>query len=726
MKRSKVIIGLTSTALVLPMGAVAAAAVDVPAEATEWTEWVSDDGGPAGRELPAISADGRYVVFVARSSALKGVYIKDRKLPDKKAWQLWAGDAFNPDISADGEYVVWANYGTPKVVYRLEWQDSGAVPEVVSVADDERVPSVVSDYPSISGDGRYVAFQSMDKTLDAEAVPGKSGGGPNKVYVRDTKLGTTEMVSVVDVDTGDQIVNGNAIKPDITPDGRYVAFASDASVLQGIEEDGHEELPTAAAEEEEETATQVYLRDRLAKTTTPVSLASDGIAFGDLGSALEYGPSVSYDGTLVAFESDATNLVSGDTNDDTDAFLRDMTTKSTKRISLDDEGDQVDLPDPDAYLALAAKPGGGGGGGGESEDLTPNVGAGPVVSGDGDFVAFESLAALTPDDENTRSSTCTPEDGETVSDTVHVSDVYRYAVSDGDIDRQSVANDVEGAFEAEGYRIDGMTGLCTPVRNGTDPAISEDGTRVAFVSNGNLSGIVLEEDEDEGEGESDGEAIEPSTFLHRPNPEPDVVAPTSKATGTAYVNTKKFLAEYVAADEAFPSSGVAKVELWLMRPGETRFTKRQVDLADAVDGKFTVLSRVSGKYRYYTVAVDKAGNVEATPAKADAVTKVDLVAPSITKAKVVPSPFDISRDGKAVFKMTVSEKTSTTFLVKRNGVVVKRFATELSPEGLVTQTWRGRTDAGRLVVNGDFVVVMKAQDLAGNASLVRVGLRVTR
>jgi len=725
MKRSKVIIGLTSTALVLPMGAVAAAAVEVPAEPTELTEWVSDNGGPAGRELPAISADGRYVVFVARSSALKGVYVKDRKLPDKKAWQLWAGDAFNPDISADGEYVVWANYGSPKVVYRLKWRDTGAVPEVVSVADDERVPSAVSDYPSISGDGRYVAFQSMDKALDAEAIPGKAGGGPNKVYVRDTKLGTTEMVSVVDVDTGDQIVNGNALKPDITPDGRYVAFASDASVLQGIEEEGHEELVTAAAEEEEETAAQVYLRDRTTKTTTPVSLASDGIAFGDLGSALEYGPSVSDDGTLVAFESDATNLVAGDTNDDTDAFLRDMAAKSTKRISLDETGAQVDLPNPDAYLALAAKPGGGGGGE-ESDDLTPNVGAGPVVSGDGEFVAFESLAALTPDDENTRSSTCTPEDGETVSGTVYVSDVYRYAVSAGDIDRQSVANDVEGAFEAEGYRIDGMTGLCTPVRNGADPAISEDGTRVAFVSNGNLSGTFLVEDEEEGEGESDGEAIEPNTFLHRPNPEPDGVAPTSKATGAAYVNTKKFLAKYVAADDTFPSSGLAKVELWLMRPGETKFTKRQVDLADAIDGRFTVASRVSGKYRYYTVAVDKAGNVEATPAKADVVTKVDLVAPKITKAKVVPSPFDISRDGKAVFKMTVSEKAYTTFLVKRNGVVVKRFVTKLSPKGLVTQTWRGRNDAGRLVVNGDFVVVMKAKDLAGNAGLVRVGLRVTR
>jgi len=725
MKRSKVIIGLTSTALVLPMGAVAAAAVEVPAEPTELTEWVSDNGGPAGRELPAISADGRYVVFVARSSALKGVYVKDRKLPDKKAWQLWAGDAFNPDISADGEYVVWANYGSPKVVYRLEWQDTGAVPEVVSIADDERVPSAVSDYPSISGDGRYVAFQSMDKALDAEAIPGKAGGGPNKVYVRDTKLGTTEMVSVVDVDTGDQIVNGNALKPDITPDGRYVAFASDASVLQGIEEEGHEEVVTAAAEEEEETAAQVYLRDRTTKTTTPVSLASDGIAFGDLGSALEYGPSVSDDGTLVAFESDATNLVAGDTNDDTDAFLRDMTAKSTKRISLDETGAQVDLPNPDAYLALAAKPGGGGGGE-ESEDLTPNVGAGPVVSGDGEFVAFESLAALTPDDENSRSSTCTPEDGETVSGTVYVADVYRYAVSDGDIDRQSVANNVEGAFEAEGYRIDGMTGLCTPVRNGADPAISEDGTRVAFVSNGNLSGTFLGEDEEEGEGESDGEAIEPNTFLHRPNPEPDVVAPTSKATGAAYVNSKKFLAKYVAADDTFPSSGLAKVELWLMRPGETKFTKRQVDLADAIDGRFTVASRVSGKYRYYTVAVDKAGNVEATPAKADVVTKVDLVAPKITNSKVVPSPFDISRDGKAVFKMTVSEKAYTTFLVKRNGVVVKRFVTKLSPKGLVTQTWRGRNDAGRLVVNGDFVVVMKAKDLAGNAGLVRVGLRVTR
>jgi Tol biopolymer transport system component len=935
MKRSKSFVCL-GTALLVASGSLSAPALAevVTDPPLSTTEWISDDGGSAGRELPAISADGRYVVLVGRSSAYAGVWIKDRAQPEKKAWRLATGFLFNPDISADGKVVAWSLYGSGEggqAVYVLEWQKPGATPEMVSLSDSGTPASGTTDYPSLSEDGRYVAFQSMDTTLDADALAGPQGGGPNKVYVRDRLAGDTQMVSVADTDAGDVIVNGNAVRPDITPDGRYVTFASDAGILQGTVEEGHDEVSATA--EEEDSFQQVFVRDRQAGTTTPVSLAADGTTFGDGGSSTEYGPTISDDGMKVAFESDASNLVAGDTNGDTDAFVRNMATGKTFIVSLDEDGEPVDMVNPEAELAALAGPGGGGGGGGgEGEsgpDLTPNIGAGPAISGNGEFVAFESIAALTADDLNgVGESTCTDAEG-TYTEEIPIADVYRVAIGDdavvaGSLARQSIPNDVEGAFEAWGFRIDGMTGLCTPGFNGADPAIARDGSRVAFVSAGNLVGRTVEEEDHEGEAVTDGDGIEPSTYLHREymvpesvatgpeyvgtltwkigftatdgdvdagldtidlyvdrpdgttgnyelagslpgavsgeftfdstgvlgiyrfytvatdmvghvEPAPstpdvtvdytDITPPVSKASGPAMNRTGSWTVTYESSDPGTPALGVVKVELFVKapgsssykstmtdttldgkfafaagdegayafytvatdkagnvekapagadfttvfdktapvseassrplvnksafvvsyrhgdgdgsgvervalfvkRPGAAAFVRAQVDVGADVDGRFRVAARAGdGVYRFYTVAADVAGNREAVPVVADTLTRVDTKAPGIRNPRVVPSPFDISDDKPALFRMRVTERSQKTFLVKRNGVVVKRMQTRFTPRGLVTRKWFGKNDAGRLVLDGRYVVVMKAKDRAGNMSVARVPLRVTR
>lgn len=534
------------------------------------TMWVSDDGGSAGRELPAMSADGRYVVLAGRSSAYNGVWVKDTT-SDGPATRLASGTLFNPDISPDGNVIAWAKYGTGdsggQAVYVVQkspgqsWTEFATdelEPELVSVSDTTGLKADgPTDFPSLSEDGRYVAFQSMDKTLDAEALPGPTGGGPNKAYVYDRQTGDTEMVSVADTDEGDVIVNGNAVKPTITPDGNYVAFASDAGILQGSSEDDSDHATVAAEEDEAESFQQVYLRDRGGQTTTPVSVALEQLdpevtAFGDGGSATSYGPSISDDGNLVAFESDASNLVADDTNGDTDAFVRDMTTGETTRVSVDVNGEQVDLS-------------------------------------------------------------------------------------------------------------------------------------------------------------------------------PDSAKPQSRARARAYANTSPLAVRYSASDPIFPSLGVAEVQLWVRKPGEDVFTLRQKDKGTAIDGKFAVRTRgVNGLYRFKTVAVDGNGNVEDTPAVADARTRLDTVKPVIRRATVAPAPFDISDDGSTTFTFRVNEKGHRTFLVKRNGIVVKRFAAQLHPRGVVKKSWKGRNDAGRTVVDGRYVVVMRAVDLAGNRSVARVPVRVTR
>jgi archaellum component FlaF (FlaF/FlaG flagellin family) len=127
------------------------------------------------------------------------------------------------------------------------------------------------------------------------------------VFVRDIVAGTTTRVSVAS--DGAQ-ANGSCYEPSISADGRYVAFESLASNLVPGD--------TNAVPGDPWTGLDVFVRDTVAGTTTRVSVASDGTeANGDTGE-----PSISGDGRYVAFESWASNLVPGDTNERYDVFVR--------------------------------------------------------------------------------------------------------------------------------------------------------------------------------------------------------------------------------------------------------------------------------------------------------------------------------------------------------------------------------------------------------------------
>lgn len=441
--------GLAASSLVGP----AAQAADPVSPLEGVTQWTSVDAGESGgRELPSVSADGRWVAFVGRGEG-QGVWLVDRQAGTTR--RLTTGMHFNPAVSDDGKKVAFVEYGATRSVKVIDVA-SGAI-TTVSLADDGSPASGLSDFPSISRDGRYVAFQSTDKLLDDDVTQPAAGGGPNRAYVRDTLTGDTEMVGVTD---GGEASQGSAIKPDISPDGRYVAFAAEAANL----------LPPApaapAAEEEEPTAAQqIYLRDRQAGTTTLVSVGTDDLP-GDAISAPVYGPTVSDDGTKVAFESLAANLVADDTNADVDAFVRDLPADTTVRVSLDADGNQVDLPNPvitPTTVTTAA----------DTTAADPMVGGAAAISGDGTVVAFQSEAALTPDDENGT--------GENL-----VKDVYAYDLAADTFERVSVPE--PGGTEASGTRTDGNTGETVSQTNGADPAIDAHGRHVAFVSNGNLTG----------------------------------------------------------------------------------------------------------------------------------------------------------------------------------------------------------------------------------------------
>ena len=168
----------------------------------------------------------------------------------------------------------------------------------------------------ITPDGRYVFFSSEASNL----VANDTNGNIQDLFVRDFQTGVTTLVSVNSAGTGSG--NGESFQPAFTPDGRYVAFASDASDLVPNDTNG--------------TARDIFVRDLQTGTTTLVSVNAVGTGSGNGSSTW---PRISADGRYVAFVSLATDLVvTNDTNGGFDLFVRDLQTGTTTLVSVNAAG----------------------------------------------------------------------------------------------------------------------------------------------------------------------------------------------------------------------------------------------------------------------------------------------------------------------------------------------------------------------------------------------------
>ncbi len=173
-------------------------------------------------------------------------------------------------------------------------RDTGTTTRV-SVDSAGNEANGVSDGPAISGDGRYVSFSSLADNL----VAGDTNGAED-VFVYDRDTGTTTRDSV---DTGGGEANGSSFAPSLSADGRYLAFASDASDLVASDSNG---------------VTDILVRDRDTGTTTRASADPLDVE----GNGLSIRPSLSNDGRYVVFDSLATNLRGTDANGVSDIFIR--------------------------------------------------------------------------------------------------------------------------------------------------------------------------------------------------------------------------------------------------------------------------------------------------------------------------------------------------------------------------------------------------------------------
>lgn len=193
----------------------------------------------------------------------------------------------------------------------------------------------------LSADGRYVVFVSAATNL----VPDDTNNAED-VFVKDRQTGAATLVSAAS-QTGEQANNGSGT-PAISNDGRYVAFYSDASNLVSGDTNG---------------VGDIFARDIQAGVTTRVSVDSSGYEANGGDSNYYSYPylAISGDGRFAAFPSEATNLVSGDTNNARDIFVHDRQTGQTRRVSVASNGAEanagsgaVDISDDGRYVAFAS------------------------------------------------------------------------------------------------------------------------------------------------------------------------------------------------------------------------------------------------------------------------------------------------------------------------------------------------------------------------------------
>ena len=327
-----------------PAGAVA------PAAAASQLILTRTDVSPAAVQangasyFPSADSTGRFVAFQSRATNLaagiasaSGIVVRDTQTGSVTVLSLGLagaaanGDCVAPSMSADGRYVVFASIADNLVAGddNRAWDVfvgdilSGDL-ALVSTSTLGGVAGGDSFAPVISADGRFVAFVS-----DAADIVAGGTGAHAQVYVRDLATRTTRLVSA-----GIGGVEGDADSsaPAIDADGTRIAFVSEATNLVAGAANG---------------LGQVYARDAVSATTELVSASTTG----QTGNLASYAPAIDADGSRIAFDSLASNLVAGDTNAARDVFLRDVSAKTTALVSVSASGVQGDAESRDAAIS---------------------------------------------------------------------------------------------------------------------------------------------------------------------------------------------------------------------------------------------------------------------------------------------------------------------------------------------------------------------------------------
>jgi VCBS repeat-containing protein len=313
--------------------------------------------GNAASGSPVISSDGRYIVFTSNASDL---VVGDNNSTDTFLYERSTGTTtlisrtstaftgvnffYQPAISSDGRYVAFTstasnlvandNNNTDDVFF---WDRQTGNLTLISHTSTGNTGDKYARQPTMSSDGRYVAFSSLASNL----VAGDSNNVED-IFVWDRQ---TDHITLVSHTSTGSSGSSNSSKPVMSGDGNYITFVSNASNL--VTGDSN-------------SAADIFLWERQTGNVTLVSRTSTG----NSGNSSSTAPVISHDGRYVAFASEASNLTAGDSNFTTDVYVYDRQTNTVKLISHTNTGSSGN-----SYATA------------------------PVMSADGQYIVFSSGAS---------------------------------------------------------------------------------------------------------------------------------------------------------------------------------------------------------------------------------------------------------------------------------------------------------------------------------------------
>lgn len=294
---------------------------------------------------PKASANGEIIGFTSNATNLvtgdtngfDDVFVTDmsnntiKRISVSSSGVQGNGNSDQVDISKDGNFAIFRSSASNLVagdtngLQDIFWHNiSTGETRRVSVASDGTESNGTSEFAAISGNGRYVVFESNATNL----VAGDTNGQWD-IFLHDTLTGTTERVSM---GLGGAETNGTSYNATVSDDGSFIAFVSTASNID----------PAATS-----SNNQIFLYNRTTQETILVSKSDAGIE----GNGQSNNPSISADGRFIAYSSTSNNLVAGDTNGFEDVFVFDTLTQTTRRVSVSSDGTQANNQSEDAQIS---------------------------------------------------------------------------------------------------------------------------------------------------------------------------------------------------------------------------------------------------------------------------------------------------------------------------------------------------------------------------------------
>ena len=278
-------------------------------------------GGNQGEE-------GRYVAFVSASAGFvsstgkhRQIFWRDRNsgitklITASPAGEEGNADSYAPAISGDGKSVAFESYSSNLVQsdkngFRdvFVWHSNTGKIDVVSIGVKGTEANAESYEPTVSGDGRFIAFTSMAGNISAV----EKGISNNNVYLRDLQADTTILISV----DPNAKKGGGGSNPSISYDGNRIAFYSHTATLVSNDDNG---------------LWDIFLWEKNNATLKRISLTADGKERnqGTESANRIVAPAISGNGQFIAYATTASNMVPGDNNNSQDVFVYDINANTT-------------------------------------------------------------------------------------------------------------------------------------------------------------------------------------------------------------------------------------------------------------------------------------------------------------------------------------------------------------------------------------------------------------